>query len=201
MVAILDSLARASLTPASLRVVHELLFLSNVLAPVFDLEPGSASILKRRGGPYYPAMQRALDQLVGSGVVVASGISFVKIPEEGRYALEANYALNYELASPIVDMYRRVYHDTGTVDFIDELAVAYSTLATENLGSVSLQDARYAHDDVDVNNVIDFGEWTKPKKSNFSRNAAMSFSSEVDLQPAERIYLYLEHLSRRAHHG
>ncbi len=201
VIALLDSLARAAIAPASIRVLHELAYLSNVLAPVFELSPMSASLLKRRGGPYYPEMQQTIDCLVGRGMIDVSDLRYVLVPEESRYRLHGCYHLNHALADPVVIRYREVYAVTGEPLFIDELAVAYSTLAAEQLGYVVGQDARYADDDVDSNNVIDFGEWTSAAKTNFSRNAALTFAPTANLMPAERLYLYLDHLKRRASGG
>jgi len=176
-------------------------YLCNVLAPVFDLTPFSASLLKRRGAPYYPVLQQTLDQMVGSGLVVATDVRHILVPEESRYRLSASYRLNPDFAKPIVDRYRVIYSRGGEVMLIDELAAAYSTLADDQLGSATLFDARYAHGDVDVNNVIDFGEWNSEEESNFSRNAALTFAPDANLLPAERLYLYLDHLKKRAANG
>jgi hypothetical protein len=201
ILSLLDALARACVLPAPLRVIHELAYLANVLAPVFDLSPLSASLLKRRGGPYYPELQQTLDELVGAGIVIAADIRFVHVPEETRYRLDATYRPNPDFATPITDRYRTVYSGTYEVVFLDELVAAYSMLSEEQLGRVVPQDARYAHGDVDPNNVIDFGEWTAQAASNFSRNAALSFGANTNLQPAERLYLYLDHLKRRMASG
>ena len=53
---------------------------------------------------------------------------------------------------------------------------------------------------VAVCEVIDFGEYDNPAK-NFSRNAAMTFAAGRHLEPAERLYLYLDHLNTRVAHG
>jgi hypothetical protein len=201
IVALLDALARAGLAPSPLPVIHELAYLCNVLAPVFDLTPFSASLLKRRGGPYYPVLQQTLDRMVGAGVVVATDVRHILVPEESRYRLSASYRLNAEFAKPIIERYREIYSAGGEVLLIDELAAAYSTLADEQLGNAVIFDARYAHGDVDTNNVIDFGEWKSAEESNFSRNAALTFAPNASLLPAERLYLYLDHLKKRASNG
>lgn len=201
VLALLDGLAEASIFEAPLRVVHELAYLSNVLAPVFELAPFSASLLKRRGGPYYPDLQETIDLLVGRGMVLVSGIRYVPVPEEKRYRLHANYRINRTLASSALAAYREIYADTGEPFFISELCAAYSMLADQELGRVFQFDARYADKDVDTNEVIDFGQWSSATSSNFSRNAAMSFRPGEALQPAERIFMYIEHVQRRACHG
>jgi hypothetical protein len=201
VIALLDSLARVGVSPSPLRVLHELAYLANVLAPVFELSPLSASLLKRRGGPYYPELQHTVDRLIGSGVVLASNIRFVHVPEEWRYRLDATYKLNGNFSDSIAHEYRSVYADTPEVLFLDELVAAYSTMAETQFGRITPYDPRYAHTDVDANNVIDFGEWVPEAASNFSRNAALTFGAKVRLQPAERLYLYLDHLKRRAASG
>lgn len=201
VLALLDGLAEASIFEAPLRVVHELAYLSNVLAPVFELAPFNASLLKRRGGPYYPELQETIDSLVGRGMIFASGIRYEPVPEEKRHRLNANYSINYDLARSALQAYREMYAETGEPFFIGELCAAYSTLADQDLGKAFRFDARYADSDVDTNEVIDFGQWSHAASTNFSRNAAMSFRPGESLQPAERIFMYIEHVQRKAGHG
>lgn len=94
-----------------------------------------------------------------------------------------------------------MYAETGEPFFIGELCAAYSTLADQDLGQAFRFDARYADGDVDTNEVIDFGQWSNAASTNFSRNAAMSFRPGESLQPAERIFMYIEHVQRKAGHG
>lgn len=201
VLALLDALADASIFDAPLRVVHELAYLANVLAPVFELAPFSASLLKRQGGPYYPELQETIDLLVGRGMVLATGIRYEPVPEEKRYRLQANYRINRTLAEPVLTAYREVYADTGEPFFVGELCAAYSLLADQELGQAFRFDARYSDKDVDNNEVIDFGQWVSAASTNFSRNAAMSFRPGESLQPAERIFMYIEHVQRKAGHG
>lgn len=197
----LDALADASIFEAPLRVVHELAYRSNVLAPVFELTPFSASLLKRQGGPYYPELQETIDLLVGRGMVFASDIRYEPVPEEKRYRLHANYRINRALADPALAAYHDVYADTGEPFFISELCAAYGMLADQELGQAFRFDARYADKDVDNNEVIDFGQWVNAASTNFSHNAAMSFRPGEPLQPAERIFMYIEHVQRKAAYG
>lgn len=195
---LLDALESASIFEAPLRVVHELAYLSNVLAPVFELTPISASLLKRQGGPYYPELQDTIDQLVGCGLVLASGIRYEQVPEEQRYRLVARYRVNRVLAAPALEAYSDAYSDTDEPFFIRELCAAYALLTDQELGRAFRFDARYSDADVDNNEVIDFGQWVRPASANFSRNAALSFRPGDRLQPAERLFMYIEHVQRKA---
>lgn len=201
VLALLDGLARASVFNSPLRAVHELAYLANVLAPVFELTAVRASLLKRRGGPYYPELQQTLDLLVGSGLVTVSRLSYVHVAEEGRYRMDAMYALDEARTVGLLEHYREIYWGTGEPHFIEQLTAAYAVLNQDVSGGAVLQDARYADDDVDTNDVIDFGEWSTLEASNFSFNAAMAFRPGEKLRPAERLYMYMEHMQQRAAHA
>lgn len=195
---LLDALAAAGLAPSSSRALHELAYLANVLAPVFDLPPLDATLLKRKSGPYYPELQQTIDRLVGCGLIEAQDLRYELDEIEQRYRIGASYLLRRSEVRAALDRYRELYQVEAL--FLDELAAAYSALSDAEQGQVAVGDARYADVSVDVNNVIDFGEWTGAEK-NFSRNAAMTFAPGRHLPPAERLYLYLDHLQHRVAHG
>lgn len=198
VLALLDALAAAGLAPSASRALHELAYLANVLAPVFDLPPLDATLLKRKSGPYYPELQQTIDRLVGRGLVEAQELRYELDEIEQRYRISASYLLRRSEVRAALVRYRELYPVEAL--FLDELASAYSTLSDAEQGHVAVGDARYADVSVDVNNVIDFGEWASAAK-NFSRNAAMTFAPGRHLPPAERLYLYLDHLQQRVAHG
>ena len=198
VLSLLDALAAAGLVPSASQALHELAYLANVLAPVFDLPPLDATLLKRKSGPYYPALQQTIDRLVGRGLVEAVNLRYELDEVEKRYRICASYRLCRKQVSAALKRYRSLY--TAEAQFLDELAAAYSGLSDVEQGTVAIEDARFADSSVDVNNVIDFGQWVKVEK-NFSRNAAMAFAPGVDLAPAERLYLYLDYLHGKVAHG
>ena len=110
----------------------------------------------------------------------------------------AQYRLRRPRAQAALTRHGDVFPEEAV--FLHELAAAYSVLSDDKLGRAALEDARYADDSVDVTEVIDFGEYEKPAK-NFSRNAALTFAPGRTLEPAERLYLYLDHLNARVAHG
>ncbi|WP_201313202.1 hypothetical protein [Dyella sp. EPa41] len=198
VLSLLDSLASAGLAPSSTRALHELAYLANVLAPVFDLPPLDATLLKRKAGPYYPELQRTIDRLVGRGLVEAIDFRYELEEVEHRYRISASYRLRRTEVREALRRYRELY--VIEAQFLDELAAAYSALSDAEQGHVATGDAQYADVSVDVNNVIDFGQWVSAEK-NFSCNAAMTFAPGQSLPPAERLHLYLDHLQQRVAHG
>jgi hypothetical protein len=195
---LLDALARSGLVPTEARALHELAYLANVLSPVFDLNPLDATLLKRASGPYYPELQQTIDHLVGRALVDALGLEYRFVNEDQRYRVVATYRLHRPRVQAALDRHAQVFPDEAL--YLRELAAAYSTLTDEQLGQAAREDARYADRSVDVGNVIDFGEYDGPAK-NFSRNAALAFAPGRRLEPAERLYLYLDHLSTRVAHA
>lgn len=195
---LLDALARVGLVPTPAHALHELAYLANVLSPVFDLAPFDAKLLKRATGPYYPELQLAIDRLVGRGLVDAMKVEYRYLAEDKRYRVLAQYRLRRSLVRAALERHGQVFAQEA--QFLHELAAAYSVLSDDKLGRAALQDARYADISVDVSEVIDFGEYDNPAK-NFSRNAAMTFAAGRRLEPAERLYLYLDHLNTRVAHG
>lgn len=198
VLSLLDALAATGLAPSSSRALHELAYLANVLAPVFDLPPLDAVLLKRKSGPYYPELQRTIDRLVGHGLVEALEPHYELDEMEQRYRMVASYRLCRAVATPALERYRAICESES--HFLDELAAAYSALTDDEQGYAALGDARYGDASVDENNVIDFGQWASAGQ-NFSRNAAMSFAFGHNLLPAERLYMYLDHLQHKVAHG
>lgn len=198
ILSLLDALAAAGLTPSSNRALHELAYLANVLAPVFDLTSLDAVLLKRKSGPYYPELQQTIDSLVGRGLVEALEPRYEMDEIEQRYRMIVSYRLRRSAVTPALDRYRVLYESEA--HFLDELSAAYSALTDEEQGYAALRDARYADASVDVDNVIDFGQWVDMKE-NFSRNAAMAFAPDENLLPAERLYMYLDYLQQKVVHG
>jgi hypothetical protein len=194
---LLDALARAGVVPTEAQALHELAYLANVLSPVFDLAPFDAKLLKRSSGPYYPELQQAVDRLVGRGLVEARNVEYRLVEEEKRYRVMASYCLSRPRVQAALDRHAQVFAQEAV--FLHELASAYCVLSDAQLGRAALEDARYADTSVDVDNVIDFGEYASPAK-NFSRNAALAFAPGRRLEPAERLYLYLDHLGTRVAH-
>ena len=102
LVMLLDSAEAAGLVPIKILRLHAFAYLSNVLAPVWDMPVLDGKVLKRRSGLFYPALQQDLDRLVGMGVATISGVGHVQ-DEDKRWRLEGAYRLHRPFADPILD--------------------------------------------------------------------------------------------------
>lgn len=199
---LLDGAARAGLEPMGIIPFHAYAFLANVLAPVWDMPALDGRILKRKGGPFYPALQRDLDRMVGRGMVCISHINHIR-GTDGRWRLEGKYSLNLNMSADALDYLGRLPGESRFAAFATELAYALSALSDRDLETALVEDATYSDPTVSENNVLDFGEWVR---RNPSTSAADYFSHLMargtPATPGEKIHLYVRHLRRRIHgHG
>lgn len=199
LLSLLDAADSAGLVPVPIVRLHAFAYLANVLAPVWDIRAMDGKILKRRGGPFYPALQRDLDHLVAAGMVRLSSLGYEE-DEDGRWRLDAAYELNRDLAANAVDYVRQHNVEGHGRVFLQELAYALSALSEEDLDAVVGEDATYSDDLVTEGNVVDFAEW---RDTNYSANAATYFERVMPggafPTPGEKLHLYVRHLYRRMH--
>jgi len=192
LVMLLDAAEQAGLLPLSLVRLHAFAYLSNVLAPVWRLAPLDGKLLKRRGGPFYPDLQRDLDRLVGTGVVAIAELRYVADADD-RWRVDGSCRLNPASAAPILEAVARYDDERRLLAFIQELAYALSALGDAELDRLFTEDATYT-DPL----VIDFAEW---RDSNHTADVANYFDRLLPggIQPTmgEKLHLYARHLHRR----
>ena len=88
---LLDGAERAGIAPLAEMRLHRLVFLANVLAPVYDLPVEDGKVVKYRRGPFYPDVQWDLDRLAVSGLADISEIRHIK--DEHGWWFSAKYGL------------------------------------------------------------------------------------------------------------
>lgn len=193
----------AGIAPMHIVAFHGFAYLSNVLAPVWDMPAQEGRILKKQGGPFYPELQADLDRMVGRGMVGISQVSHVRTVD-GKWRLDGHYSLNPDLATDAVEYLVGHPLERRYVAFVTELAYALSALRGGELQNALVEDATYADPAVGGNNVVDFAEWTQ---RNPSANAARYFerlatdAGGLPITPGEKLHLYVRHLHRRAQHA
>ncbi|GAI23749.1 unnamed protein product, partial [marine sediment metagenome] len=171
LIMLLHASESAGLAPIGILQLHSLAYLSNVLSPVWELRPLDGKVMKRRGGPFYPALQHDLDGLVSQGLVLITNLGYER-DDYGRWRLDGAFHLNHNFADAVIRQYRNYEAEYHLATFIDELAFAFSALSEEDLQSVASEDATYADQLTSFGNVVDFGEW---QTLNYSANAANYF--------------------------
>ncbi|CAB1058850.1 hypothetical protein D1BOALGB6SA_3608 [Olavius sp. associated proteobacterium Delta 1] len=196
---LLDGAEHAGLIPMGIIPFHGFEYLANVMAPVWDMPALNGKILKRKGGPFYPTLQRDLDRLVGLGMVQISNVTHVQDSPK-KWRLEGKYRLNRSMAQPAIDYLHKLPDEERFSSFVSELAYAISALGEDELERAFVEDATYSDPETSDNNVVDFDEW---RRRNPSVNAANYFD---ELMPGgtkatvgEKLHLYVRHLRRRVH--
>jgi hypothetical protein len=201
LIVLIDSAEKAGLAPLSVRRLHTFAFLSNILAPVWEMPVLDGKVLKRRGGPFYTTLQRELDSLVGMGVAIISNLGHT-LDEQNRWRLEGSYRLHRLYANRILERIAGFDEERRFSGFLEELALALSALSDEDLDKVTTEDATYSDPIVDFGNVLDFAEW---QNKNSAAAAATQFGKflpgRVRPDPGEKLHLYLRHLRARIHGG
>lgn len=199
---LLKGVEDAGLAPVRVLRLHALAYLANVLAPVWDMPSFDGKVLKRRGGPFYPALQADLDRLVGLGLVHVSNLKHVKDVDD-RWRLEGEYRLDHGFADPVLAAMARYEEHGRLLGFVRELAFAVSAIADDELDAAPSEDATYSNPAISNGNVVDFGEWQDWRQVNASVNAAEYFATAVpgalEASPGERLHLYARHLAHRIH--
>jgi len=197
LVLLLDACEAANLTPIPVRRFHALAFLANVLAPIWSVGSYDGKILKRKGGPFYPELQKQLDRLVGLGFVAVSGVRHVN--EEGQWRLEGSFGLNSSMTAEIVSTAKLFHSERASMEFLRRLAFAASRLK-EPLENLVLFDVTWSDGRTGTGDVIDFSEW---KAANYSAFAANTFDKVaphgLSAGRGDKIQLYMRLLERKAH--
>lgn len=200
LVMLLDAAENAGLVPLNILRLHAFAYLSNVLAPVWNMPILNGRVLKRHGGPFYPDLQQDLDRLVGMGVTVISGVGHVQ-DEAKRWRLEGAYRLNRRFADPILNSLIAFPDEIRLGSFIAELAYALSALSDDEFDKAVSEDATYSNPMVTVDNVIEFADW---RSRNYTANVAEKFDHVMpggNASPGEKLHLYVRHLHRRINGG
>ena len=185
---------QAGIAPIRLRRLHTYAYLSNVLAPVWNTQVFDGQLLRRRGGPFYPALQYDLDRLVGMGLVLMTDVRHI-MDDDKQWKLDGACSLNRELAGDALAVINSIPQQLEIQSFLLEIAYAVSALTDSEFDLLPGEDPTYSDSSVGYENVVDFAEW---RKLNYSSNAARHFESLLEhATRGELLHLYARHLARR----
>jgi hypothetical protein len=198
LIGILSAAESSGLFPLPARQLHTIGYFADALAPVWGLRIIDAQLLKRREGPTSPLLQNDVDRLVGQGVVKASSVRHSE-DAEGLWRLDADYALNRELAAPIIDAARSFQRFDLELDYLQEVVLALSGFGALGIVGASAADASYGDEMVDLGGMVDIAE--VGSMANQTARVANRFGDlalpEIELSDAEKIHLYMRELYGR----
>jgi len=200
---LMSALERMGGTPVETLDLHAFAYLSNVLSPLWELEPLDYSVLKDRTktGPYYPALQRELESAVGQGLIEVVDLHSIDTPDET--SLRATFRLAFERARPLLAVLDGLPDERETSAFLTELAGAFLDIRDDRRDDAAALDAAYSDPEIPEDRVVDFGSEVVSRAVNASLNTARQLQHYapvgVTLNRAERLVMYVRLLKRKAH--
>jgi hypothetical protein len=197
----LSSLSAAGVEEVGMRDFHAFAFFTEVLAPIWGLEPPTGDVLKEEGGPHYPILQRALDRLVGLGLVRVTRLTGDE--RGGRWKLDVSFSIRVREAAPVIELLDSFPdEDPRLTRFLEELAFSFAEIAPQHRDDAALVDALWSAAGYDDNRLIEFTKSNSGRIArNYSADAARQFQkfapANVNLSPAEQTSLYMSLMRRR----
>ncbi len=201
VLSILDACHWVGLTPITTSALHVIAYLSEALAPIWELEPMDGRVLKQSAAPYYPALQQDVDDLIAMGLIRVDDLQ-LGLAGDGALVLTPNFSLESKRVEPILTALRKLPGEERIFDFTREVVQAFSRLSDDQIPYSMDEDATYGDHAVDTGQVIDLGEWLSAKETPTSRAADQICQlSEDGVTPAEIIDMYVDHIAYRVSHG
>lgn len=198
---LLDSADYSVISPISTARFHALVYLADVLSPIYNFSTLSGVVLKRRVGPYFPELQWELDRLVGLGLVQVTVLH--PVVEIAHAYLDASFKLDRKSAGPILEA---VYQDASSLalkDFFRELAGALGAVPDNDLDATTQADVTWTTGNSGT--VIDYARWRSRNYSQLSAERIEELAQEqfgrtgLKLSPGAKVNLYVHYLRRAAH--
>lgn len=155
--------SRLGVAPLATAQLHVLLYLANTLCPLYRVERVRGRVLKRGAFPFYPDVQRMIDELAFAGVL---SIDHVDFGPKGHLA--AHYVLGADGARLRERLIAGSLEARRTAYLFRELASACFGKFLGSKTAIGPVDANYGDSDALENEVIDFGEWEADNNKNLA---------------------------------
>jgi hypothetical protein len=180
--------------------LHVITYLSEVLAPVWELEPLDGKVLKLSTAPYYPTLQQDIDRLIGMGLIRVDDLKPGRT-EDGTPILLPRVSLEVGRTGTLLKVLRDLPGEAAALDFLWEVVQAFSRLSDAQVPASMNEDATYGSPGVDTGQVIDLGEWLEAEETATSHvtHQIRKLAGDVT-NPAEVIDMYINHIAYRVSH-
>lgn len=203
LVQMFRALERVGGTPIDTKTLHSFAFFANVLTPLWDLDPMEGSVLKDEGTPYFPALEKELDALVGIGIVRVVLLQITTDESAAFGGIEAHFVLDTAAAKVVTDLFPILPDEAKLEQFMLELAASFIEIRPDRRDDAAIFDAAYSDPSVAQGRVVDFAEWVSATTGNPAWNTTQQFQqyapAGVTLSDAEKLAMYMRLMKRRAH--
>jgi hypothetical protein len=184
------------LYPVPVEMVHACSYFCDALSPLWSIQPIDDIVLKTEGVPLSPALQVAIDWLVGHGLLVPSGVAYAKTARQTR--LRADLTLNRALANRVLEAVEADEKLSRETSFVREVAAALAAMGPGAETRAVFHDANYQDPLAGMQSVLDLvpeegrSSATQSVLRSFSALARTAMGSE--LSESELTALYTRHL-------
>lgn len=151
---------RMGVTPVATSQLHVILYLANTLADLFGVTRVRGRVLKRGAYPFFPDVQREVDRLAFTGVLVIEHVDF---GAKGHMA--AHYGLGPQGAEICKAMLAHAPEAQRTARLLRELVSACFGRFLTARADIGVIDANYGDPAVVEGEVVDFSEWSTENKN------------------------------------
>lgn len=201
ILSIMDACRWAGLTPITTGSLHVLAYLSEVLAPVWRLEPLDGKVLKQATAPYFPTLQQDVDRLIGMGLLRVDDLQ-IGFSEDEISVFLPRISLEAGRSELILAVLRELPGEDLSLEFIREVVQAFARLSDEQIPYSMNEDATYGNPAFDTGQVIDIGEWLSAYETATSHTVdRIRQLSCNEMGQAEIIDVYVNHIVYRVSHG
>lgn len=194
---ILRALQRSALHPTPIEVVHTIAYLADVMATVWKIPAMQDSLLKTADAPRSVRLHRALDRLIGRGMVAISQVSYEY--RGGRAQLWADYTLLEERCTRVFKVLDVDPDWRAESHAIAEISLCVSALGRDQIQHAVLLDASYSDPRLDASSLLDLdpdieGRRTPTQRANEELDDIARSAVGRGLGAAELTNLYVGHL-------
>lgn len=196
---LLDAAERAGIAPIDVGRLHAFAYLADILSPVWSLSPFQSRLAKTGRAPYFPDLQRELDNLVAMGLAEVSDLDYRAAPGETRVRLVAKFALNFQQASvhallAAMDLDEEA---RATRDYLTGLANALASLRDEDIAAAATEDATYSDPSLGTQDYVDLQVAAKGSRTQTAVATLEKLFPDIHLPPARRIVMYAHYLGQK----
>lgn len=183
---LLEAAERNAIYPITMSQLHRLVYLGNVLAPVYNVSMPNSYTLKHMRGPYFDNVQWDIGRLVASGLVDVSNVE--TFFDENGFWLKADYRVSItgmETVRSLLELSSIRKIST----FLREVMRAISDIEEDQVNNTADSDIHY------VSSVEGKGIDISMPDKNFSHEAAIKlFPNNRVITSTESVHRYVSYL-------
>lgn len=193
---LLRALSKVGIAPCSNRVLHQVLYFGNTLARIYDFDPPSELVMRHPRGPFYPKAQNDFDWLCLVELASVKDVSYEVINQD------TTRRATYDMTKKGFDFLNLCIEDVSWVkesaEFLDDLAMAFSTIDFEYDSEFETKDFTYRKSSSETTPIIHFGTVSDNRSFRASEEIKNLIPDGLKPIPQTSLKLYMSYLNNIA---